>query len=133
MSFAGLKSLILTRAEKDDPRVKSAWQWIRKNYSFTHHPGMDTTSYFYYLQTASEALTAYGEVNVPDDKGKMRQWTVDLASQLMSLQKPDGSWSNPNKKYWEGNTVFMTGRAIIALNNALRSACLLYTSPSPRD
>lgn len=122
MSFAGLKSLILTRADKDDPRVKAAWEWIRKNYSFSHHPGMDTTSYFYYLQTASEALTVYGEVNIPDEKGQARQWTVDMASQIMSLQSEDGSWSNPNKKYWEGNAVFMTGRAVIALNNVLKSA-----------
>ena len=122
MSFAGLKSLILTRAKRDDPRVKAAWEWIRKNYSFTHHPGMDSTSYYYYIQTASEALTAYGEVNVPKEDGQSRHWTTDMAAQLMSLQKEDGSWSNPNKKYWEGNAVFMTGRAIIALNNVLRSA-----------
>jgi hypothetical protein len=122
MTFAGLKSLILTRAEKSDPRVKSALGWIQKNYSFTHHPGMDTTSYFYYLQTASEALAAYGETNLPDANGKPRNWTVDLASQLMTLQNKDGSWMNPNKKYWEGNATFMTGRAIIALNNILKTA-----------
>ena len=114
MSFAGLKSLILTRADKDDPRVKAALGWIQANYSFAHHPGMDTTSYYYYLQTASEALSAYGEVTLPNVKGKPRNWTLDLATQLMSLQQADGSWVNPNKKYWEGNATFMTGRAIIA-------------------
>ena len=61
MSFAGLKSLIFTRAPKDDPRVKAALGWIQKNYDFTLHPGMGTTSYFYYLQTAAEALAAYGK------------------------------------------------------------------------
>lgn len=121
MSFAGLKSLILTRAEKSDPRVKSALGWIQKNYSFTHHPGMDTTSYFYYLQTASEALAAYGEKNLKGVDGKPLNWGIDLATQLMSLQNKDGSWVNPDKKYWEGNATFMTGRAIIALNNILKT------------
>ena len=119
MSFAGLKSLILTRATKDDPRVKAVWQWIEKNYSFNHHPGMDSTSYFYYLQTASEALRLYGDVPISSKAGTSRRWTIDLATQLLQLQQSDGSWVNPNTKYWEGNATFMTARAVIALNNVL--------------
>ena len=70
MSFAGLKSLIFTNAKRDDPRVQSVLEWIGKNYDFTMHPGMDTTSYFYYLQTASEALKAYGSSTIKDARGR---------------------------------------------------------------
>jgi squalene-hopene/tetraprenyl-beta-curcumene cyclase len=122
LSFAGLKSLILTRAGKDDPRVKAVWNWIRKNYDFTIHPGMETTSYFYYLQTAAEALHTYGEAYVPDDRGRKRVWAKDLVSRMLTLQEKDGSWVNSNKKYWEGNPVLVTARAVITLNRALRSA-----------
>jgi len=122
MSFAGLKSLIFTRAKKDDPRVKAAWEWIRTNYDFNTHPGMDTTSYFYYLQTAAEALRAYGELSVTDTKGRKHSWVRDLVDRILSLQKKDGSWVNDNKKYWEGNPLLATARSIISINHALRTA-----------
>lgn len=122
MSFAGLKSLLFTQAKKDDPRVKAAWEWIRKNYDFDQHPGMGTTSYFYYLQTAAAALEAFGKAEVPDAKGRKRSWSKDLVVKLMAQQKQDGSWINGNPKYWEGNPVLATARAVSTLNHALRSA-----------
>ncbi len=119
MGFAGLKSLIFSRVKKDDPRVKAAWEWIRKNYDFNQHPGMGTTSYFYYLQTAASALDAYGEGQVADGKGRKRAWKTDLVTKLLSLQKKDGSWINDNPKYWEGNPLLATTRAVISLNHAM--------------
>ncbi len=121
LTFAGLKSLILTRAKKDDPRVLAVWEWIKKNYDFTIHPGMDTTSYYYYLQTAAEALHTYGKAVVPDDKGRARVWSKDLIKRMLFLQKKDGSWVNSNKRYWEGNPIIVTARAVITLNRALAS------------
>ncbi|MGC6418654.1 MAG: hypothetical protein ACON3Z_16135 [Bradymonadia bacterium] len=121
LSFAGLKSLILTRAKKDDPRVKAVWEWIRKNYDFTIHPGMNTTSYYYYLQTAAEALHTYGESIVPDEQGQPRLWSGDLIERMLFLQKKDGSWVNSDKRYWEGNPILVTARAVITLNRALAS------------
>lgn len=122
MSFAGLKSLIFTKAEKDDPRVQAVWEWIKKNYDFNQHPGMNTTSYYYYLQTAAGALEAFGTLNVPDAKGRERNWVADLLTRLLSLQKADGTWQNENPKYWEGNPLLATSRAIISINHALRAA-----------
>ena len=57
MTFAGLKSLMFTnKNNKNDARVKAALSWIQQNYDFNTHPGMGTTAYFYYLQTAASAL-----------------------------------------------------------------------------
>lgn len=122
MSFAGLKSLIFTQAKKDDPRVQAVWNWIKANYDWNQHPGMNMVSYFYYLQTAAGALEAYGEPNVPDAKGRARNWMADMLTKIISLQKPDGSWVNDDPKYWEGNPVLVTARAVIAINHALRAA-----------
>ena len=119
MSFAGLKSLIFSDVKKDDPRVKAAWEWIRNNYDFNQHPGMGTTSYFYYLQTAASALEAFGEDEVADDKGRKRAWRADMVTKLLSLQKPDGSWVNDNPKYWEGNPLLATTRAVVSINSAM--------------
>ncbi|MEZ4469042.1 MAG: prenyltransferase/squalene oxidase repeat-containing protein [bacterium] len=122
MSFAGLKSLMFAKAGKDDPRVKAAFDWIRKNYDFNTHPGMGTTSYFYYPQTAAGALETYGEDFVPDEKGRKRRWAADLLTKVISLQQKDGSWVNANPKYWEGNPLLATARSVIVMNDALRSA-----------
>ena len=122
MSFAGLKSLIFTQAKKDDPRVQAVWNWIKANYDWNQHPGMNMVSYFYYLQTAAGALEAFGEANVPDPKGRARNWMADMLTKITSLQKPDGSWVNDDPKYWEGNPVLVTSRAVIAINHALRAA-----------
>ena len=60
--------------------------------------------------------------NVPDEKGRERAWATDLTERMLHLQKKDGSWVNSNKKYWEGNPVLVTARAVISLNQALRAA-----------
>jgi len=122
MTFAGLKSLIFAQVKKDDPRVKAAWSWLQQNYDFTQHPGMGTTTYYFYLNTAAVALEAFGEAYVPDDKGRKRSWAQDLGQRVVSIQRADGSWLNENGKYWEDNPVLVTSRALIALNSVLRSA-----------
>jgi squalene-hopene/tetraprenyl-beta-curcumene cyclase len=121
MSFAGLKSLLFTQASKDDPRVKAVWGWISKNYDFNQHPGMGTTSYYYYLQTAAAGLEAFGEQFVPDERGRKRDWAVDLLTKLLSLQVADGSWKNDNPRYWESNPVLATARAVTSINHVLRA------------
>lgn len=121
MTFAGLKSLIFVRAKKDDPRVQAAWSWIQKHYDFNEHPGFGTTGYFYYLQTAAGALEAFGEAYVPDPKGRKRDWRLDLAEKLISLQGKDGSWINKDPKYWEGNATLSTARAVTSINHILRA------------
>ncbi|MCK6571845.1 terpene cyclase/mutase family protein [Myxococcota bacterium] len=121
MTFAGLKSLIFANVKKDDPRVKAAWGWIQKNYDFTQHPGLGTTTYYYYLHTAASALEAMGEPYIPDEKGQKRNWAQDMTGRIVSLQKADGSWLNENGKYWEDNPVLVTSRAVVALSHALRA------------
>lgn len=121
MTFAGLKSLIFTnQTNRSDPRVKAAWNWIEKNYDFNSHPGMGTTAYYYYLQTAASALEAYGEPFIVQ-KEKQQNWSADLLTKLINLQKKDGSWQNENRKYWEGNKVLVTARAIITMNHIFKS------------
>lgn len=119
MTFAGLKSLIFSQAKKEDPRVQAAWGWVGKNYGFADHPGHGTTAYYYYLETAASALRAFGERNVVDERGRNHDWAADMIAQIVGMQKPDGSWKNDNAKYWEGNPVLATARAVIALNHAL--------------
>lgn len=122
MTFAGLKSLMFTKASnRKDPRVKAAWNWIQQNYDFNTHPGVGTTAYYYYLQTAASALEAYGEALVPGGTTP-RLWASDLIAKLVYLQKEDGSWKNEDRKYWEGNPLLVTARAIISINHAMKAS-----------
>lgn len=122
MTFAGLKSLIFAQVKKDDPRVSAAFDWVKKNYDFDTHVGLGSTAYYYYLQTASKALSAYGDRYVADAKGRQRDWISDLVHKLTTLQKADGTWLNDNPKYWEDNPILATTRGILALNYALQAA-----------
>lgn len=123
MTFAGLKSLMFTkRANRDSPQVKAALSWVQQNYDFNTHPGMGTTAYYYYLQTAAGALAAYGSPLLPALNGAQHNWGADLLSKFVYLQQADGSWVNEDRKYWEGNKILITARALISLNHVFISA-----------
>jgi squalene-hopene/tetraprenyl-beta-curcumene cyclase len=124
MTYAGLKSMIYAGLTKDDPRVKSAWEWIAKNYTFDENPGIKNgqgnvaeSGLFYYFHTASRALRAYGEPVITDAQGKQHDWRQDLIDKLMSIQKADGSWVGENK-WMETNPVLATAFAVLSLEEA---------------
>jgi len=52
MTFAGLKSLLFARVDKQDIRVKKAISWICSHYTLDENPGFGTTSLYYYYMTA---------------------------------------------------------------------------------
>lgn len=125
MTFAGLKSLMFTnKLNKKSAQVKAALEWIKQNYDFNTHPNMGTTAFYYYLQTAASALESYGEDYIPANNGNQHNWGADLISKIVYLQQKDGSWVNEDRKYWEGNKILVTARAIITLNHVFRSAKL---------
>src|SRR5215207_2193319 len=81
MTYGGLKSMIYAGLSKDDPRVKAAWSWIRKNWSLAENPGMRLgdprnaeAGLFYYRQTFAKALAADGEPTVTEAKGAAHDW-----------------------------------------------------------
>ena len=76
MSYAGLKSMIYAGLKKDDPRVKAATTWIRKNYTLKTNPGLGDMGLYYYYHTVAKALHALGENEkiFVDDKGVKHDW-----------------------------------------------------------
>jgi squalene-hopene/tetraprenyl-beta-curcumene cyclase len=125
MTYAGLKSMIYAGLSKDDPRVKSAWAWVGKNYTFDENPGIKAgqgntgeSGLYYYLHTAARALHAYGEPTITDAQGNKHDWRVDLINKLASLQKPDGSWVG-DAKWMENNPTIVTSFAVLAIQEAM--------------
>jgi squalene-hopene/tetraprenyl-beta-curcumene cyclase len=125
MTYAGLKSMIYAGLSKDDPRVKAAWGWITKNWTFDENPGLKQgpgnaveAGLFYYYQTAARALHAYGEPVVTDSQGNKHDWRIELIDKIASKQKPDGSWVGESK-WMENNPTIVTSFAVLSLQEAM--------------
>jgi len=116
MTYAGLKSFLYAGVGKDDPRVKAAIAWIRKNYSVTENPGQKDAGLFYYYVTFAKAMEALGEDPFLDAKGAKHDWRQELFDQLKKTQKADGSWANGNRAFFESAPELATAFALLALS-----------------
>ena len=124
MTYAGLKSFLYAGVGKDDPRVKSAINWIRRHYTLKDNPGMGSSGLYYYYHTFAKALTAWGDDQFKDDKGKTHDWRRELFEELKSRQRPDGNWINEKRdQFGEGNPDIATAFALLALS---------YTTPEKK-
>jgi len=115
MTYSGLKSMIYAGLTKDDPRVKAASRWIRKNYGVASNPGMGDAGLFYYYHTFAKALDAMGLDEIEDAKGVKHDWRRELTEELAKRQKDDGSWVNKNTHWMEGDPNLATSFALLAL------------------
>lgn len=117
MTYAGLKSMIYAGVSKDDPRVKAAVTFLQKNYSVDQNPGMGQAGHFYYLQTMSKALKAFGADSFTDGSGKSHAWRTEVINKLTSLQRENGSWVNSEVRWMEGDPNLVTAYALLTLSN----------------
>lgn len=115
MTYAGLKSMIYADVDKNDERVKAAYNWIRGNYSVETTPYMGNQGLYYYYQTMAKSLDAFGSPTITGADGTTHDWRSDLANQMIKIQKPEGFWINENGRWWENNPVLVTAYSILAL------------------
>jgi squalene-hopene/tetraprenyl-beta-curcumene cyclase len=121
MTYAGLKSYIYCGVTRSDPRAQAAWNWIRGHYTVTEHPGgMGNASLYYYYHTMAKTLDVYGQKIVKDVRGNAHDWAHDLAAQLVTVQRADGSWYNDNARFWENQPPLVTSYSLISLSYCLK-------------
>ena len=115
MSYGGLLSYIYAHLDKDDPRVKAVMDWLRVNYTIGENPGMGQEGYYYYLHLMTKALTAAGVDKLKLADGREVDWRAEVAGRLLKLQKPDGSWVNSEKRFWETDAILVTTYVMMTL------------------
>lgn len=115
ISEAGLLSYIYADLQRDDPRVRAAFDWLRNNYTIDENPGMGPQGLYYYLHLMTKALTVYGVDQLPTANGRAVDWRKDVAMKLINLQKADGSWANANGRWLEHDPALVTSYSLMSL------------------
>jgi len=119
MTYAGLMSMMYCKLSRNDPRVKSAFDWSVNNWSLEENPGMGPQGRYFFYHVLSKAMAAYGQDTiVVKDKGGT-QWRAEVVQKLLSLQKttPEGLgyWVNETGRFMESDPVLVTSYSILAM------------------
>jgi squalene-hopene/tetraprenyl-beta-curcumene cyclase len=123
MTYAGFKSMLYGGLSPDDVRVRAAFDWIRKNWTFEENPGLGQQGLFYYYHTMARALNAAQQPVITDINGVQHNWREELIQTLLKRQQNDGSWVNAEEERWmENSNVLVTVYSILALEEALKPA-----------
>jgi squalene-hopene/tetraprenyl-beta-curcumene cyclase len=124
MTYSGLLGMIYADVDRDDPRVRSAFDWACKNWSLEENPGMGTEGLFFFYNVLSRSLSAYGAELVPTASGELQNWRKAVANKLIDSQTIDpatgnGYWTNNDGRFWERNPVLVTAYSVLALQQIL--------------
>jgi squalene-hopene/tetraprenyl-beta-curcumene cyclase len=120
MTYAGLKSYLYCSVSRSDPRVQSAWSWLRANFDVEQNPKMGSDGLYYYYHTMSKTLAVWGDKTLTDASGKKHPWGQELGRAIIRRQREDGSWMNQNGRWRENAPALTTGYALLSLANCLR-------------
>lgn len=112
MSYAAVLSMCSAKLTKGDPRVRQTLEYLAKNWSVDENPGMGNQGLYYFYEIMARALSA---AQVEEVGG--HNWKDELATKIISLQRPDGSWANDNNRFWEADPVLCTSFALIVLSH----------------
>jgi len=116
MTYAGLKSMIYAGVDPEDERVKAAYDWACKHYTLEENPGMGAAGLFYYYHTFAKALNALGEDIVVDEDGTKHNWRQELVAELAKRQNDQGTWTNENSRWLEGDPNLVTAYCLLTLD-----------------
>lgn len=120
MTYAGFKSMLYAGLSPDDIRVRAAFDWIRKNFSFEENPGLGQQGLYYYYHTMARALRISQQDTITDSDGNQHNWRAELVDAILSRQLEDGSWTNEADRWNEGMPELVTIYCVLALQEALK-------------
>jgi squalene-hopene/tetraprenyl-beta-curcumene cyclase len=103
-----------------DVRVRAAFDWIRRHWTFAENPGLGQQGLYYYLHTMARALHAAQQTVITDAAGREHHWREELIDAVASRQLEDGSWKNEAERWLEGEPVMATTYSILAIEETLK-------------
>ena len=116
MTYAGFKSMLYAGLDADDARVVAARKWITQHYTLQENPGLGDAGLYYYYHLFAKALAAAGIDTITDAQGVEHNWRAELIDHLAGLQSADGSWTNDNSRWMEGDPNLATTFSLLALS-----------------
>ncbi len=119
MTYSGLKSMLHAGLGPDDPRIKAAVTWIRKNYDLKSNPGLGDAGLYYYYHVFAKTLHTLGGWSFEDIAGVSHDWRRELAEQLAHCQRDSGCWVNADTRWMEGDPTLATAYALLSLSYCL--------------
>ncbi|MCP3905093.1 MAG: terpene cyclase/mutase family protein [Planctomycetes bacterium] len=120
MTYAGFKSMLYAGLSPDDERVRAAYEWIRRHWTFEENPGLGGQGLYYYYHSMARALRVGQQHAVIDTDGARHNWREELIDALVTRQQSDGSWVNHEERWLEGEPALVTAYALLALEEALK-------------
>jgi len=122
MTYSGMLSMIYCRVSRDDPRVKSAFDWARNHWSLDENPGMGPQGLYRFYHIITKSLAAYGEDNFKIQTGANVKWRTQVVERMLSLKKTDPQgrvfWLNESGRFMESDPVLSTAYTLLALQIA---------------
>ncbi|MCG9134310.1 terpene cyclase/mutase family protein [Candidatus Poribacteria bacterium] len=118
MTYAGLLSFIYANVDKEDERVKAAFEWIKEHFTLEENYGMGAQGLYYNYHTMAKALRLYGQSTFVDAKGISHDWYREFAEKMIELQTPDGFWMNESSRWMERDPRLVTAYVILGLDTA---------------
>ena len=122
MTYAGLLAMLHCDLRRDDPRVRSALQWLGRHWSVDENAGQGNQGLYFYYDVLARALAAAQVERLALEGGGEVDWREELARAILKRQRPDGSWVNESNRYWEGDPALSTSYALLALTVVLGDA-----------
>ncbi|MFO0874690.1 MAG: hypothetical protein U0575_12070 [Phycisphaerales bacterium] len=126
MTYAGFKSMLYAGLSRDDVRVRAAWDWLRRHFTFDENPGLGQQGLFYYYAAMSRALVAAQQPTIAPLRDGVEStpvnWREAMIDSLTKRQRDDGSWVNSADRWMEGDPEMCTIDAVLALEEALKPA-----------
>jgi len=120
MTYAGLLALIYSGVDRNDPRVRSAFDWASRHWTLDENPGMGAQGYFFFVNVLTRALNAYGVEWIPQERDQLLNWRREAALRLVREQRIEpetghGYWRNEDGRFWENDPILVTAYSILAL------------------